>query len=149
MAKPRSQRIAIVLQLLTRKEQQAASEFENYRIRLDSEHRQLHQLQEYRRDYVASTASIRGAVDLSQLARYRTFMQQLSDTVDAQQAKLQNMEQTLQQLKDIWVGFYRRRQTMADLIARYQQEEEQLLDKLLQKELDDLSANRKDFYDAG
>lgn len=147
MAKPRSQRIAIVLQLLSRKEQQAAHEVEVFAQQLQGERQQLLQLQEYRREYVESTAKVRGAVDLTQLMRYRGFMQQLSQTQEAQEKKLLTMEQSLQQLRDIWVGFYRRRQTMADLIKRYQAEESQALDKLLQKELDDLAAANRSVFE--
>ncbi len=138
--KPRSQRMAVVLKLLSHHEMLAAREFEQYRQRMDNEQRQLVQLREYRQEYMAAGATVRGAIDMQAMQRQRHFLAHLSSTVEAQQSKLVGMEATLKQLKDVWLNIYQRREKMAELIKQYEKAESQAMDKLLQKELDELAS---------
>ncbi len=55
-----------------------------------------------------------------------------------QQARLERLQLQLERLRQVWRIAHQKTESIKDLIARLQQEENALLDKRLQKEMDEL-----------
>lgn len=144
MAEPRSQRMQIVLMLAERHEQAAAQRLSNYREQINAEQAQLQQLEEYAAHYLDTYGSLKSGLHAQDLISYSGFIQRLGDAKKEQQVKVARMMQTLDQLQQDWRGKYRRRESIQELIVRLRHEENEVLEKRLQKELDDLSAQQ--FY---
>ncbi len=144
MAEPRSQRMQIVLMLAERHEQAAAQRLSSYREQINAEQAQLQQLEEYAAHYLDTYGSLKSGLHAQDLISYSGFIQRLGDAKKEQQVKVARMMQTLDQLQQDWRGKYRRRESIQELIVRLRHEENEVLEKRLQKELDDLSAQQ--FY---
>ena len=142
MAEPRSQRMQIVLMLAERHEQAAAQRLGNFREQVNAEQEQLRQLEEYAAHYLDTYGSLKTGLHAQDLISYSSFIQRLGDAKKEQQAKIARMMQVLDQLQQEWRDKHRRRESIQDLIARLRYEENDVLEKRLQKELDDLSAQQ-------
>ena len=139
----RSQRFKVVLQLAERQEQEAANQVGRYQQQLQRERQQLQQLHDYNLDYQkkfgSQTRGLRGA----DLISSRGFLARLATAESEQQANLERMQKTLESLQQTWRQKYHYRQSIENLIARFSQEESEELEKRLQKEFDDLAAQRR------
>lgn len=144
MAESRSKRMQIVLMLAERHEQAAAQRLDSYREQINAEQQQLQQLEEYAAHYLDTYGSFKTGLHAQDLISYSSFIQRLGDAKKEQQTKVERMMQTLDQLQKDWQGKHLRRESIQNLIARLQHEENEVLEKRLQKELDDLSAQQ--FY---
>lgn len=142
MAEPRSQRMQVVLMLAERKEQAAAQRLGQYREQVQAEQAQLQQLEDYAEQYLNSYAARTTNVYAQELISYSSFIQRLEDAKKDQQTKLERMQQALEQIQGDWQEKYQRRRSIEDLVARMKYEESAVLEKRLQKELDDLSAQQ-------
>ena len=142
MAESRSQRMQIVLTLAERHEQAAAQRLGNFREQVNAEQEQLRQLEEYAAHYLDTYGSLKTGLHAQDLISYSSFIQRLGDAKKEQQAKIARLMQALDQLQQEWRDKHRRRESIQDLIARLRYEENDVLEKRLQKELDDLSAQQ-------
>ena len=142
MAEPRSKRMQVVLMLAERTEQAAAQRLGQYRDQVSAEQEQLQQLVEYTEQYLHSHNERTTGIHADELISFSNFIQRLSAAKKEQELKLARMQQTLDQIQQDWREKYQKRHSIQELITRLQHEESQLLEKRLQKELDDLSAQQ-------
>lgn len=138
MAQSRSQRMQVVLVLAERKEQQAGQQFSQYRVQVEGEREQLRQLEDYAAQYLNTYSERRTGVRPHELIAYSSFIQRLAEARKDQENRIARMQVNLNRLQQLWQQAYQKRESLKDLIARLQQEESVVLDKRLQKELDEL-----------
>lgn len=138
MSESRAKRMQVVLTLAERNEQEAGEKLSHYRQQLYSETEQLRQLDEYANHYLQVYGERKESVKAQELIAYSGFIQRLGLARQEQQGKIAKMEATLAQLQQQWRQAYQKRQSVHDLIVRLKNEENQLVDKRLQKELDEL-----------
>lgn len=138
----RSKRIAVVLTLAERDEQQAAQNLKAFRDSLDGEQQQLEQLQNYHGQYLEQFQQLRKGLRASEMISYSGFIQRLADVVGEQEKKLAQMQETLSQLQQQWQLKHHRRKSIEDLIARLKREEDAGLERRLQQESDELAGQQ-------
>ncbi len=141
MAESRAKRMKIVLTLAEKAEDQAAKQLKEHAELLQSEQQQLQNLNDYSQQYLDSYRSLKTGVSARNMMNYSGFISRLADAIKEQQAKIQRMQQGLDKLKHQWSITHQKRKALEDLIERLKKEESVLLEKRLQKELDEL-ANR-------
>jgi flagellar FliJ protein len=141
MAKPRSQRMHIVLILAQKAEDAAAQKVKEQADLLKQEIRQLDELKSYAGQYLQSYANLRDGVSAQEMINYSGFIGRLADAIKEQENKKERIQQGLDKLKLVWTEMHQKRKTLNDLIDRLKKDESATLEKLLQKEMDEL-ANR-------
>ena len=134
--------MAVVLTLAQRQEDAAAQRIGQWREQMQQEQQQLSQLQEYCSQYQQEYTGKRSSIFAHQLINYSAFIGRLGDLVQEQQVKLLRMQANLERLQGQWQTCYQKRKSIQDLIERFEREESALLERRLQKELDELSARR-------
>lgn len=132
----------IVLSLADRTEQAAAQRLLHYREQVNAEQQQLHQLEQYTEQYLHTYAERKSGLYAQELISYSSFIQRLDEARQEQQLKLGRMLQTLEQIQLDWREKHQRRKSIQELIARLQHQENDELEKSLQKELDELSTQQ-------
>lgn len=142
MAETRAQRMQVVLTLAQRHEDEAAKRLGDCRDLLAAEQRQLAELIEYRDQYLHAQGESRTGVYAQELINYSHFISRLGDACREQEAKVARTQTNLSALQQQWREKHQKRKSIEDLIHRLQQEDNLLLDKRLQKELDELSAQQ-------
>lgn len=138
MAESRAQRMQVVLVLAERNEQQAGQQFSQYRSQVEVETEQLRQLDDYAKQYLQTYSDRKVGVRPEELIAYSAFIQRLGEARKEQQAKLDRMNKALVKFQQAWQMAYQKRESIKELITRLRLEENALLDKRLQKELDEL-----------
>lgn len=138
----RSHRIAVVLTLAERDEQQAAKNLKAFRDSLEGEQQQLEQLQNYHSQYLDQFQQLEKGLRASEMISYSGFIQRLAEVVGEQEKKLAQMQQKLLQLQQQWQLKHHRRKSVEDLIARLKREEDAGLERRLQQELDELAGQQ-------
>lgn len=138
----RSDRIRAVLIMAERAEQEAAQNLKRYRDQMVMEEQQLHQLQDYRAQYLQQYQGLRSGLHASEMISYSAFIQRLAQVVGDQEHKLTQMQDQLARLQTQWQQRYHRRQSVEELIERLKREESAVLERRLQQELDELSAQQ-------
>jgi flagellar FliJ protein len=141
MAKPRSQRMQIVLTLAQKAEDDAAQKVKEQADLLKQEMRQLDELKSYSGQYLQTYANLRDGVSAQEMINYSGFIGRLADAIKEQENKKERIQQGLDKLKRVWTEMHQKRKTLNDLIDRLKKDESAILEKLLQKEMDEL-ANR-------
>jgi flagellar FliJ protein len=141
MAKPRSQRMHIVLTLAQKAEDDAAQKVKEQADLLKQEIRQLDELKSYSGQYLQAYANLRDGVSAQEMINYSGFIGRLADAIKEQENKKERIQQGLDKLKLVWAEMHQKRKTLNDLIDRLKKDESATLEKLLQKEMDEL-ANR-------
>lgn len=141
MAKTRSQRMHIVLTLAQKAEDEAAQKVKEQAELLRQEIQQLDELKSYSGQYLQSYANLRDGVSAQEMINYSGFISRLADAIKEQENKKERIQQGLDKLKQVWAETHQKRKALNDLIDRLKKEESTALEKLLQKEMDEL-ANR-------
>lgn len=141
MPKTRSQRMHIVLTLAQKAEDDAAQKVKEQADILQQEIRQLEELKSYSGQYLQAYANLRDGVSAQEMINYSGFINRLAEAIKEQENKKERVRQGLDKLKLLWAEKHQKRKTLNDLIERLKKEESVALDKLLQKEMDEL-ANR-------
>jgi flagellar FliJ protein len=138
MAVKRSQRMALVQRLAEQREEALVKAMGQTQQLLTQEQTQLQQLIAYRDDYTgqksSSTVHFMGG---EALRNYTAFMANLDQAVDQQSAQIKRVEERLAQLKQQWFQAHSRSKNLKNLVSKYQDEELLVLEKQLQRELDD------------
>ncbi|ACE83678.1 flagellar export protein FliJ [Cellvibrio japonicus] len=142
MAESRAQRIRVVLTLAQRQEDTAAERLGQYRDQVRGEEEQLAQLRDYAAQYTQDYASQRQGIYAHQLMNYSGFVARLGELCREQEAKLKRMQLTLNKMQEQWRQCHQKRKSIEDLIERFKREDAVLLDKRLQKELDELTTQK-------
>jgi flagellar protein FliJ len=141
MVESRAKRMKIVLTLAERAEEEAAKRVKEQADLLKSEVDQLQNLNAYSQQYVRSYGELRQGVTAREMMNYSGFINRLTDAIKEQESKIQRLQQGLDKLKAQWSITHQKRKALEDLIERFKKEESAVLERLLQKELDEL-ANR-------
>lgn len=139
MAESRAKRLQIVLTLAERHEQAAAKQVAQWREQVVVEREQLQQLDEYTEQYLQVYRERKNGLHAEELITYSGFIQRLGTVKAEQESKLERVIQQHELSLKLWQDKYHRRQSIADLIGRLGKEDNDLLEKQLQKELDELS----------
>jgi flagellar FliJ protein len=138
MAESRAKRMQVVLTLTERNEQQAGQQLSQFTVQVEAEAEQLRQLDEYASQYLNTYAGRKTGIRPQELIAYSGFIQRLGVARKEQQARLERLQLQLERLRQVWRIAHQKTESIKDLITRLQQEENALLDKRLQKELDEL-----------
>jgi flagellar FliJ protein len=139
VAESRAKRLQIVLTLAERYEQDAAIQVREWRIQLSNEQEQLRQLEEYTEQYLQVYRTRTQSLYAEELMTYSGFIQRLSSARSEQELKLARVTQQYDMSLQEWRKRYQRRESIAEMINRLQREDNALLEKRLQKELDELT----------
>ena len=138
MAESRAKRMQVVLTLAERNEQQAGQQLSQFTLQVDAEAEQLRQLDDYAAQYLNTYANRKTAVKPQELIAYSGFIQRLGEARKEQQTRLERFQLQLERLRQAWRIVHQKTESLKDLIVRLQQEDNALVDKRLQKEMDEL-----------
>jgi flagellar export protein FliJ len=139
MAGKRAKRMKLVLQLAERSEQEAADALQQYREKLQQAQAQLQQVADYQAEYIAQLNEKKSPKNASEMLNDRQFLQQLSEAEQAQQERFIQLERQQPHFLSNWQTFYQRRKNIEKLIVRLNKSDDELADKQLQKEMDELA----------
>lgn len=142
MAESRAKRMQIVLTLAVRHEDVAAKQVAERKAQLTAEEQQLRQLEEYAEQYLQTYRTRTGNMRAEDLIIYSGFIQRLNAAQREQQAKLERVAQQYEQALQLWREKYHRRESIAGMIDRLEIEDNQIIEKRLQKELDELTTQQ-------
>jgi len=142
VAERRSQRLTVVVMLAERDEQAAAALLGEQQATLEREQQQLAQLQDYRAQYIEDYQQLRTGATPQALMSYSGFLQRLGEAVTGQEQRLAQVQGLLEQCRAQWQEKYHRRRSLQELVDRLRTEENAVLEQRLQRELDDLAAQR-------
>ena len=142
MAESRAKRMQVVLTLAERHEDEAAKKLSQFREQLAQEERQLVELRDYANQYLHAQGELRQGVLAHELINYSSFINRLNEACREQETKVERYKAILDSLQQQCRIKHQKRKSIEELIARLQQEDNLLLDKRLQKELDELSSHQ-------
>lgn len=142
MAESRAHRMQVVLTLAIRQEDEAAKKVGEVRDQVAREERQLADLQDYATQYLRAQGELRAGILAHELINYSSFINRLNEACVEQEAKVQRYQAILETVQQQWRVIHQKRKSIEDLITRLKHEDNLLLDKRLQKELDELSAQQ-------
>ncbi|MBB6523470.1 flagellar export protein FliJ [Pseudoteredinibacter isoporae] len=141
MAKSRSKRLEVVLNLnqqdLDKISEQLAKQQEN----LQQEQLKLGQLKDYRDDYMNSVRALKHT-NVQQIQSQRGFIQRMQMACDQQQAMVAKVNEHCEAIMQLWQQQSQKLKKLEELIERYQQEEQLMIDKQEQKLIDELSTQK-------
>ncbi|HTF96968.1 MAG TPA: flagellar export protein FliJ [Cellvibrio sp.] len=140
MAESRAKRMKVVLVLAERQEDEAADKLRQFRDQVALEERQLQELRDYAKQYLDAQGGLRQGITAHELINYSTFIHRLNEAVTEQEGKVARMQGMLANIQKQWQIKHQKRKSIEDLIKRLQHEDDVMLDKRLQKELDELSS---------
>jgi len=138
MAESRAKRMQVVLTLAERSEQQAGVQLSQCQAQVDAETEQLRQLDEYAAQYLNIYTERKTAVRPQELIAYSGFIQRLGEARKEQEGRLKRVQVQMERLRQAWRIAHQKCESIKELIERLKLEENALLDKRLQKELDEL-----------
>ena len=109
----RSQRLAVVLNLEERKEQQALERMGEARRLVDQQREQVDNLYRYQQEYRDQIRSSQhGVVPVTRLQAWQAFIAQLDHVIRQQQAQLDQAEQVFERRRSEWQTAWERRRGM-------------------------------------
>ncbi len=138
MAESRAQRMQVVQTLAERNEQQVGKQLSQLTQQVAAEAEQLQQLDEYSAQYLTTYANRKTAVRPQELIAYSGFIQRLGAARKEQETRLERFKLQLMRLQQAWRVAHQKTESIKELIVRLQQEDNALVDKRLQKEMDEL-----------
>lgn len=139
MVESRAKRLQLVLMLAERKEQEIVQQLSQQRVLVAAEEQQLRELDDYAKQYLQNYSERKIDVRPHELIAYSSFIQRLGEACKEQQVKLERLIIILDKIQQRWSTAHHKCEAIKELILRLQRDENLLLDKHLQKELDDLT----------
>ncbi|MES2672683.1 MAG: flagellar export protein FliJ [Pseudomonadota bacterium] len=139
MVESRAKRLQVVLMLAERKEQEAGQQLSQQRALVTAEEQQLRELDEYAKQYLQNYAARKIDIRPHELIAYSSFIQRLGEACKEQQVKVERLIIILDKIQLRWRTAHHKCEAIKELILRLEHDENLLLDKRLQKELDDLT----------
>jgi len=136
MSQKKSERLTTLKKLAEWREKDAATAVGKQQQRLQAEHQQLHDLQHYYQGYL-TTIDDQTKIATAELVNYRSFCQQLFQTIRQGEQRILGLQRELEYKKNTWVLCRNKRQVLEEMITRCEVEENQLLEKNAQRELDE------------
>lgn len=138
----RSQRLAVVLSLEERKEQEALERMGEARKLVDQQREQVENLSRYQQEYRQQIRdSQQGVVQVSRLQAWQAFIAQLDQVIRQQQVQLEQAEKVFEARKQEWQQAWERRRGMEKYIDTCRQQERREQD-LREQKLSDEAAGR-------
>ncbi|AFU97689.1 flagellar export protein FliJ [Simiduia agarivorans] len=134
-----SARIAQVIRLAKRREDQAAALLRDWQTKLASAEQQVSQLQQYRQSYM--TPANQGHTPQS-LANRAQFVAHLSDVIQAQERIAEQLAVKLGHYQQQWRLLHRKRELLEEYGERQALEAMRQLDKLWDRLCDDLASRK-------
>ena len=134
--------LELVKEQAEEKQKKLGENFEKAVSFVQKERRQLMQLQGYEADYLEKIKQEQHQWTADNSIRYRHFCLQLSQTIEDQKSKLAIAEQQLDTMRESLSQQQQRINVLDDLIEREQMASAHMYDKLVQKEMDDLSTRQ-------
>jgi len=139
----RSVRLAIVLDLAQRKEDDALSKLKQAQENVHLNQQQLDQLVEYQAEYHQKIRAIsHGRINLSQYQTSQHFLFQLGQAIVQQQAKVNFCQQELDAYREQWLQLHLKKKGMNRYILQCRKQELIEEDKREQKEMDEFSSQQ-------
>lgn len=133
----RSQRMQVVVDLASKKENEAAQKLADIKSQLAQENSRLHDLNDYYANYENTQKQLAVGVNAQDLQKMRHFLQQLNTAKQAQQFQITQVQQQVEVLTQAWRTCYLERTAMENLVVRLKLDEQAVLDKQEQKMLDE------------
>lgn len=140
MAEKRSTRMQLILQLAERDEQVAVDALQQNRQQLNDVEEQLIQIRDYQREYLQRVNGKISGLSAREMITDRQLIQQLSVAEDAQLLKFGQSKKYVDMAMQYWQKLHQRRKNIEELIGKMRHTENQLEEKILQKELDELTS---------
>lgn len=140
MAEKRSTRMQLILQLAERDEQVAVDALQQNRQQLNDVEEQLIQIRDYQREYLQRVNGKVSGLSAREMITDRQLIQQLSVAEDAQLLKFGQSKKYVDMAMQYWQKLHQRRKNIEELIGKMRHTENQLEEKILQKELDELTS---------
>ena len=133
-----------MLELAERNERAAMEALSSKRQYRDQQQEQLDHLRSYHSQYVNDMKkNMAGSQNVSNLQANLQFMHQVDVAIQQQEGVTESAQKVFNLALDDWKALHQKTKGMADLIARYKNEELQVAEKKAQKQLeDDLQARR-------
>ena len=140
MAQKRSTRMQLILQLAERDEQVAVDALQQNRQKLGDIEEQLIQIRDYQSEYLLRVNGKVSGLSAREMISDRQLIHQLSVAEDAQLIKFNQSKKYVDMAMQYWQKLHQRRKNIEELIGKMRNSENQLEDKILQKELDELAS---------
>lgn len=138
----RSRRLAVVLTLEERKEQEALEKLGEARQQVEAQQQQIDDLNRYQQEYRDQIRSNqRGVVSVTRLQAWQAFISQLDLVLRQQQKQLDLLQQKLDEARRQWQMAWERRRGMEKYIETCRQQEQREQD-LKEQKLSDEAAGR-------
>lgn len=131
--------LELVLEKTQMEEKTMAERLEKAQQLIRQEQQQLEQLEDYRAEYVQKIQQQQPDWSASKISHYRSFLQQLTHAAKAQQDKIAIAESSTAQLRQQLMVYRHKMSVLSELIEEQRRNQQQLQDKMLQKELDELA----------
>lgn len=139
----RSERLQVVLDQETRREQAALEVMQQARARLDQEQGQLNELRRYHGEYQDEMRQTsRGRVAVSRLQSLQYLISQLDSAMNQQQRQISKAEAEFMRCREAWRKAYERREGMSRYIQTCRQREQYEDDRQEQKAVDEAASLR-------
>lgn len=140
MAAKRSERLKVVLAVAERKRKEADRFLADAQKRVSQGEAGIAQLQRYLQEYQQQfTASCQQGLSIGALHTQQAFMHKINNTIYEQQHALEQAREQLQQVRAYWQQVYARQKGIERLIRKAREEEQQLLERKLQQDIDERS----------
>ncbi|MCG8516757.1 flagellar export protein FliJ [Marinobacter sp. CA1] len=134
----RSQRLAVVLELEQRREQQALEKLAAARDQWQQHQNQLEELRQYQAGYQQQIRNDQqGTVSVARLQGWQAFVTQLDQVIGQQEIKVQKAKEQMEQCRQDWQQAYERRRGMARFIDSCREQEQRAQDARDQKAMDE------------
>lgn len=139
---PRAKRLQVILDMAEREEERLLKIWGDWQQQLVSEQQQRDQLQSYYQEYQQQiSAPAEQALSAGQLHTTLGFMAQVKQALEAQEHKLNHLEQRTEHARQAYLEQRGKTQALTKLMDKLDQEHDQETEKQLQKQADEW-ANR-------
>jgi len=143
MAKKRSQRMGVVHKVAKIDEQRAADALNGARMQLQQAQQQLDDFINYRADYLKnSPQQTQTRVNPRELMNYVGFVAQLDNVIERQRETVARIDEQYQRAVQVWQQKQRYQQKIGELRDKALQNEDLVMEKRLQAQIDDASARK-------
>lgn len=133
----KSQRFKVIIDLYSRQERDALEALGLSQRKLQEQHAQLLNLQQYRQEYQQKLIVRQQAgININQLLELRAFADKLDDAIEGQQRTVNNHERDVQRARQHWEESHQRTQSLQKLTDIALLEEFKLEEKSEQREQD-------------
>ena len=145
--KKRSIRLKVVLDLAEKRKKDAERFLAEHIQRVESDKQQLIQLEQYLSEYQQSyrQASAQG-LSVGEMLNYQSFMNKISAAIEQHKKSMLMNQKQLEHVKQYWAQMHGKYKAIDSLVIKALDAESKVLDKALQKQLDERSQLNKINY---